>query len=86
METIAKRLTGAGIKVIFHPVLPINDAEASVADLNRDVAEHLARTDIAIVALPIDATDLRDGLHLRASGYAKWRDTIDPLVRQYCRS
>jgi GDSL-like Lipase/Acylhydrolase family len=76
IETIAKRLMGAGIKVIIHPVLPIDGAEASVAHLNRDVAERLAQADIAIVALPIEATDLRDGLHLRASAYAKWRDTI----------
>jgi hypothetical protein len=47
IETIAKRLTGAGI-VIIHPVLPINGAEASVADLNRDVAERLAQTDMSV--------------------------------------
>lgn len=37
------------------------------------------------VSIPFTQDDLlKDQIHLRASGYAKWRDAIAPIVREYC--
>ncbi len=40
---------------------------------------------VGALAIPFTADDvLDDGIHLRASGYAKWRNAITPIVREYC--
>lgn len=37
------------------------------------------------LSIPFTRDDLlSDHIHLRASGYAKWRDTLTPIVREYC--
>ena len=39
----------------------------------------------ASISIPFDEGDLRkDHVHLKASGYAKWRDAAMPTVLQYC--
>lgn len=39
----------------------------------------------ATLAVPFTLDDLRpDQIHLRRSGYAKWRDAIAPTVQKYC--
>jgi hypothetical protein len=39
----------------------------------------------ADVTIPFDASDLlADGIHLRRSGYAKWRDALAPMIKRYC--
>jgi lysophospholipase L1-like esterase len=39
----------------------------------------------ATIPVHFDGADLLpDGVHLRRSGYAKWRDAVTPLVRRYC--
>jgi lysophospholipase L1-like esterase len=41
----------------------------------------------ASVAIPFDEGDLsKDHVHLRTSGYAKWRDAAMPMVLNYCAS
>ena len=40
---------------------------------------------VASIAIPFDEGDLsKDSIHLRSSGYAKWRDAAMPTVRKYC--
>lgn len=42
---------------------------------------------VAPATIPVffDSSDLLpDGVHLRRSGYAKWRDAVTPIVRRYC--
>lgn len=37
------------------------------------------------VVIPFDVSDLLpDGIHLRRSGYAKWRDALAPMIKRYC--
>jgi lysophospholipase L1-like esterase len=39
----------------------------------------------ASIAIPFDESDLsKDHIHLKASGYAKWRDAAMPTVVKYC--
>jgi lysophospholipase L1-like esterase len=39
----------------------------------------------ASIAIPFDQNDLsQDRIHLKASGYAKWRDAAMPVVLKYC--
>jgi lysophospholipase L1-like esterase len=39
----------------------------------------------ASIAIPFDESDLsKDRIHLKASGYAKWRDAAMPTVLKYC--
>jgi lysophospholipase L1-like esterase len=39
----------------------------------------------ASIAIPFDEADLsKDRIHLKASGYAKWRDAAQPMVSRYC--
>jgi lysophospholipase L1-like esterase len=39
----------------------------------------------ASIAIPFDESDLsNDRIHLKASGYAKWRDAAMPTVVKYC--
>jgi hypothetical protein len=39
----------------------------------------------ASLSIPFTESDLLDDkIHLRRSGYAKWRDAIAPLVRKFC--
>jgi len=39
----------------------------------------------ASIAIPFDEADLsKDRIHLKASGYAKWRDAAQPVVLKYC--
>lgn len=46
---------------------------------------HGRSIEVGALAVPFTADDiLADGIHLRASGYAKWRDAIAPIVREYC--
>jgi hypothetical protein len=45
------------------------------------------QTSISAASLSIPFTEgdlLDDKIHLRRSGYAKWRDAIAPLVREFC--
>ena len=39
----------------------------------------------ASITIPFDESDLsKDRIHLKASGYAKWRDAAVPTVLMYC--
>lgn len=39
----------------------------------------------ASIAIPFAESDLsKDRIHLKASGYAKWRDVAQPVVSKYC--
>jgi hypothetical protein len=71
--------------VYWHPILPINGAEQIVADLNRRI-EAVTAPFVQKVPLPIDRQDLKDGLHLKASGYVKWRETIAGRAKHNCQS
>lgn len=42
-------------------------------------------SDAATMQVPFVASDLlADGIHLRRSGYAKWRDAMSPLLERFC--
>ena len=84
VRAIVERLEAEGISVILHPILPIDRLAEAVAETNNEVVKLLAGTKAAIVPLPIDIADTRDGLHLGPSGFVKWRDAIEPLMRQHC--
>jgi lysophospholipase L1-like esterase len=50
-------------------------------------ADVLAPIRAASVAIPFDEGDLsKDHVHLRTSGYAKWRDAATPMLLNYCAS
>lgn len=84
IRAIVEKLSSEGMAVILHPVLPFVDAEDRVADLNRALETALADTQAQIIHLPIDIADLRDGLHLAPSGFAKWHAAIRPMLESYC--
>jgi lysophospholipase L1-like esterase len=43
-------------------------------------------SDAATLKIPFAATDLLDdGVHLRRSGYAKWRDALEPFSKTLCK-
>jgi hypothetical protein len=84
IRAIVEKLCSEGIAVILHPVLPFVDAEDRVADLNRALQNALLDTSAQIIHLPIDIADLRDGLHLAPSGFAKWHAAIRPTLESYC--
>lgn len=84
IRTIVERLGAEGIAVNVHPVLPFIDAGESVAELNRAITDALSGTHARIIPLSIDLSDLRDGLHLAPSGFAKWHETIEPVLQTYC--
>jgi lysophospholipase L1-like esterase len=77
IENIKRKLRDAHIPHIILAPPPIL-AKASIID---------AISDAATLRIPFSSTDLlNDGVHLRSSGYAKWRDAISPTVRQICAS
>ena len=80
---IANRLSRASIPLTIHPVLPILGAELKVQQLNQIVIGAVGGL-ASIVPIPIQMTDLNDGLHLKASGFKKWREAILPKVAQFC--
>jgi lysophospholipase L1-like esterase len=42
-------------------------------------------SDAATLKVPFSSDDLAvDGIHLRRSGYVKWRDAIAPIVKDIC--
>jgi len=77
LAAIEARATGNGTAYISFspPPLPVGaDALAPVRAA-------------ASIAIPFDQGDLsKDRIHLKASGYAKWRDAAVPMVSKYCGS
>lgn len=74
IDKIAATLQAAGIRyeLLTPPPLPEKDG----------IVRIIAR---ATIKIPFTEDDLRaDRIHLRRSGYAKWRDAIAPLIKQYC--
>lgn len=84
VRRIVERLEAAEVTVYVHPILPIDSIEGLAAETNVAVARAIAGTRAALVPLPINVADTRDGLHLAASGFLKWRDTIAPIMRRHC--
>jgi len=91
-HTLARLRAGLPEAAIFiQSVLPRQQAHAAaVADLNRRLSALAAVQGVAYIdihtafATPTGALDpavTMDGLHLNASGYARWRAEIEPLVR-----
>ena len=74
---IAQRLAAEDIHVAIQAIPPIPGQESRVAALN-------ARLNPTIQP-PFTAGDIaHDNIHLRASGYAKWRDAVAPLMAAHC--
>jgi lysophospholipase L1-like esterase len=75
LKAIEAQTTSNGTAFIFFspPPLPVKaDVLASVRAM-------------ASIAIPFDESDLsKDRVHLKASGYAKWRDAAMPTVLKYC--
>jgi hypothetical protein len=84
IRAIVGRLESKEIDVILHPVLPFIDGGNRIANLNRALASVLADTKSKIVPLPIELSDLRDGVHLGPTGFTKWNLAIKPLLVAYC--
>jgi hypothetical protein len=73
IRTIEKQVNdrGAAFEFIAPPPLPGRDIGALVS--------------ISSLSVPFSVEDLlADQVHLRRSGYAKWRDAIAPLISKYC--
>lgn len=74
---IAQRLAAENVQVAIQAIPPILGQESLVAALN-------ARLNPTIKP-PFTAVDIaRDNIHLRASGYAKWRDAVAPFIAAHC--
>lgn len=84
VRTIVERLSAEGIAVNVHPVLPFVDAGERVANLNQALTEALSETEARTIPLSVDLSDLRDGLHLAPSGFAKWHEAIKPILQTTC--
>jgi hypothetical protein len=82
---IVQKLEAEGINVIIHPVVPFVGAGERRDKLNLAVSQALAVTKARIVPLPIELSDLRDGQHLGPTGFAKWHETIRPLLAAHCQ-
>ena len=75
LQAIKEGVTGLGIELISltPPPLPSRGNAISTA------------ISAASVTVPFTDDDLMsDKIHLRRSGYAKWRDAVAPIVEKYC--
>jgi lysophospholipase L1-like esterase len=75
LEAIEADLTDHGIEFVVQtpPPLPAQEARIEVI------------SSVATLKIPFTVDDLlNDRIHLRRSGYAKWRDAISPIVARYC--
>jgi lysophospholipase L1-like esterase len=84
IRTLVGKLEAEGIEVVVHPVVPFVDADSQIDDLNDAIVSALADTKSKIVPLPIELSDLRDGLHLGPTAFTKWNSVIEPLLVRYC--
>lgn len=75
IETIKRELRSAHIPhlVLAPPPLPVR--AKTIEEIS----------DAATLKVPFSSDDLAvDGIHLRRSGYVKWRDAIAPIVKDIC--
>lgn len=84
IRTIVERLEAVDTQVYVHPVVPFVDAGTRLDELNSAVASVLSNTRAVIVPIPIELSDLRDGLHLGPTGFTKWHDAIRTLLAAHC--
>lgn len=82
IRSIVERLLAARIVPILHTV-PMR-TQRDVTKLNDAITNLAGRLRVTLVSIPITADDLRDGLHFRASGYAKWQSALAPAIAPYC--
>jgi len=86
IDEIALRLSNAGISLFLTAVMtaPASADAAHISALNTAIGKIATRRNLPLIEVPILLADLRDGTHLNASGYAKWRATIAPLIGRFC--
>jgi len=91
---IVKRLQQAGVTVIIQSTLECSkercgDQVYQVRDLNKQLEDFAKRNNIVFLDINADLSSPSDGLlskysydgvHLRASGYEKWTETIRPYL------
>lgn len=74
---ITQRLAAENVQVVIQAIPPLVGREKSVAALNARLKP--------TIEPPFTAADITsDRIHLRASGYAKWRDAAAPLIAMHC--
>jgi hypothetical protein len=75
LNSMKADLNAKGIESVILSPPPLPEHEASIKLIS----------DIATLKIPFTESDLlSDGIHLRRSGYAKWRDAIAPIVDRDC--
>jgi lysophospholipase L1-like esterase len=75
LRAIKQRITDRGIEYVSLTPPPLPSRGDSIN----------ASIGAAMLQVPFTVDDLRpDQIHLRRSGYAKWRDAIAPMVQKYC--
>lgn len=75
MRQMEAGLHAGGIEPVILSPPPLPGREENIKTLS----------DIATLKIPFTEADLlSDRIHLRRSGYAKWRDAIAPVVDRYC--
>jgi lysophospholipase L1-like esterase len=75
LAAIEAQATGNGTAYISFSPPPLPVRAAALAPIRA----------AASIAIPFDEGDLsKDRIHLKASGYAKWRDVAQPVVLKYC--
>jgi lysophospholipase L1-like esterase len=75
LEIIETDLTVHGIAFFVQTPPPLPSQDATIE----------AIANFATLKIPFTQDDLlSDHIHLRRSGYAKWRDAIYPIVARYC--
>lgn len=75
LEAIKRQVTERGIEYVSLTPPPLPSRGDSIL------------TSVSAASMPIPFTDgdlLDDKIHLRRSGYAKWRGAIAPIVRRFC--
>lgn len=75
LQAIRRQVTERGIEYVSLTPPPLPSRGDSI----------MASVSAASMPVPFTEEDLlNDKIHLRRSGYAKWRDTIAPLARKFC--
>jgi lysophospholipase L1-like esterase len=75
LQAIKRQVTERGIEYVSLTPPPLPSRGDSIL------------ASVAAASMPIQFSDsdlLDDKIHLRRSGYAKWRDAIAPIVRRFC--